>query len=94
MSRIPKRAKQLHRKLASSATGPGGIYLYKPLLHLLLPSWVSHLIVLDTDLFLFADIAQLWRASTLLPSNRIPPPPPVLALHPLAERCPYPVLSP
>ena len=51
-----------YKRLASSATGPGPIYLYKPLLHLVLPRWLEKVIVLDTDIFLFSDIAQLWAA--------------------------------
>ena len=52
-----------------TATGPGPIYLYKPILHLVLPTWLHHIIVLDTDLFLFEDIAGLWHAahSVLVP---------------------------
>ena len=58
---ISADAKALYRALSRTATGPGPIYLYKPLLHLVLPTWLSHVIVLDTDLFLFSDIAGLWE---------------------------------
>ena len=56
---IPRDAKQLHHRLAETATGPGGIYLYKPLLHLVFPREVERLIVLDTDIFLFDDLSRL-----------------------------------
>lgn len=58
--RIPNEARALYRQLSRTATGPGPIYLYKPLLHLVLPQWLTRVIVLDTDLFLFSDIAGLW----------------------------------
>ena len=56
----PSVARALYKQLSRTATGPGPIYLYKPLLHLVLPRWISRLIVLDTDLFLTSDIAGLW----------------------------------
>jgi hypothetical protein len=56
----PPVAQSLYKQLSRTATGPGPIYLYKPLLHLVLPSWLTKLIVLDTDLFVTADIAGLW----------------------------------
>ena len=58
---IPREAQQLYRALSRTATGPGPIYLYKPLLHLVLPTWLSHVIVLDTDLFVFSDVRELWQ---------------------------------
>ncbi len=57
---VPVAAAALYRQLSRTATGPGPIYLYKPLLHLVLPRWIVRLIVLDTDLFFFSDIAGLW----------------------------------
>ena len=56
----PPVARQLYKQLSRTATGPGPIYLYKPLLHLVLPPWLTKLIVLDTDLFVTADVAGLW----------------------------------
>lgn len=35
--------------------------MYKPLMHLLLPRWVPRVILLDSDLFMFADVVHLWR---------------------------------
>jgi hypothetical protein len=58
---IPRKVRDLYRRLSHSATGPGPIYLYKPLLHLVLPKSLSRVIVLDTDLFLFEDLLGLWR---------------------------------
>lgn len=58
---IPRKVRDLYRRLSHSATGPGPIYLYKPLLHLVLPKSISRVIVLDTDLFLFEDLLGLWR---------------------------------
>lgn len=70
----------LHSKLASQATGPGPVYLWKPLLHLVLPSWVERVVVLDLDVFLFSDIAQLWRRFERFP------PPALIGL--VEEQCP------
>ena len=58
---IPSHVRDLYRRLSSSATGPGPIYLYKPLLHLILPATLKRIIVLDTDLFLFEDLLGLWN---------------------------------
>lgn len=58
---LPRAALALHGRLSSQATGPGPVYLWKPLLHLALPAWVERVIVLDLDIFLFSDIAELWR---------------------------------
>ena len=57
---ISASTRMLYKRLSRTATGPGPIYLYKPLLHLVLPQWLSRVIVLDTDLFLFEDVAGLW----------------------------------
>ena len=51
----------LFKKLSSQATGPGPVYLWKPILHLVLPLWVERVIVLDLDVFFFSDIALLWQ---------------------------------
>jgi len=57
--RLPPAAQCLFSGLARLAHGPGPAYLYKPLLHWLLPS-VRRLILLDTD------------TVTLIPSLRDP----------------------
>ena len=36
------------------------MYLYKPLLHLLLPAWLPKVLVLDADVFVVADVRRLW----------------------------------
>ena len=77
---IPASVKALFKRLSSTATGPGPIYLYKPLLHLVLPSWLSHVIVLDTDLFLFSDISGLWAEFARFKKNEL--------LGVAAEQCP------
>ena len=56
--RISSSTRALYRRLSSTATGPGPIYLYKPLLHLVLPRSIERVIVLDTDLFFFADVCR------------------------------------
>ena len=77
---IPASVKALFKRLSSTATGPGPIYPYKPLLHLVLPSWLSHVIVLDTDLFLFSDISGLWAELARFKKNEL--------LGVAAEQCP------
>ena len=57
---ISESAKTMYKALSATATGPGGLYLYKPLLHLVLPRTVPRVIVLDTDLFVFASLRGLW----------------------------------
>lgn len=57
----PSFVKSLHSELCQLALGPGCVYLWKPLLHLVLPRWVVRAIVLDADVHFFADISTLWR---------------------------------
>ena len=57
---LPPSAQCLFRGLQRLAHGPGPAYLYKPLLHFLLPS-VRQLILLDTDTVVLRPIAELWR---------------------------------
>jgi hypothetical protein len=61
IAELPPAVRALHSRLSRTATGPGPLYLWKPLLHLVLPRSVSRVIVLDTDIFLFEDIAGLAR---------------------------------
>ena len=76
----PPVAQSLYKQLSRTATGPGPIYLYKPLLHLVLPSWLTKLIVLDTDLFVTADVAGLWGEFARFSSTAL--------LGLAAEQCP------
>ena len=92
---ISESAKTMYKALSATATGPGGLYLYKPLLHLVLPRTVPRVIVLDTDLFVFASLRGLWdlfgRFDTpqliglaqARPPHTCPPMPPT---HPPARR--------
>ncbi|KAL3918243.1 MAG: hypothetical protein SGPRY_006091, partial [Prymnesium sp.] len=57
LERMPPRAKMLHRGFANLTHGPGAIYMWKPLLHYLLP--FERLIVLDSDVALLRDLAEL-----------------------------------
>ena len=57
----PAEAKLLHSSLAMTASGPGRSYLWKNLLHLVLPLSVPRLIFLDADLFLYSPISRLWN---------------------------------
>ena len=59
LSRMPADAQKLHRGFANVTHGPGGIYMWKPLLHYLLP--LDKAIVLDSDVALIHDLAGLWR---------------------------------
>lgn len=59
----PRWVARLHRKLvARGCQGPVcDIYMLKPLLHLYLPNSMRRVIFLDSDVFLWSDIAGLWR---------------------------------
>jgi len=61
VAQLPASVIDLHRRLSSSATGPGPIYLWKPIFHRVLPEDISKVIILDTDVFLFTDIQRLWN---------------------------------
>ena len=37
IAELDRQARQFHKSLSRTATGPGAVYLYKPLLHLILP---------------------------------------------------------
>ena len=50
----------VYRGLARLAHGPGPAYLYKPLLHYLMPT-VRRLILLDTDIVVLQPIERLYR---------------------------------
>ena len=69
---LASSTRKLWSALSSQATGPGPLYLYKPLLHLILPTWVERVIVLDLDVFFFRDVSLLWRRfATFAPSEVI-----------------------
>ena len=50
--------------------GPGPQYLYKPLLHFLLPT-VKRLILLDTDTIVLQPIGELWAHFGRFPSGAV-----------------------
>ncbi|KAL1529306.1 hypothetical protein AB1Y20_000260 [Prymnesium parvum] len=58
--RLPAPARCIHANLCRLAHGPGPQYLYKPLLHWVFPRDVKQVIVLDTDVVVVRDIAELW----------------------------------
>ena len=55
-----RKAHELHRALGATATGHGKVYLFKNIMHRLLPAWLGRVIFLDADLFFLTDIAKLW----------------------------------
>jgi len=57
---LPPDASCVYRGLARLAHGPGPAYLYKPLLHYLMPK-VRRLILLDTDIVVLRPIERLYR---------------------------------
>lgn len=57
---LPSHAQCVYAGLARLAHGPGPAYLYKPLLHYLMPT-VRRLILLDTDVVVLRPIEQLYR---------------------------------
>lgn len=57
----PAEAQALHQRLAHSATGPGRLYLWKNLLHYVLPVSVPRVLLLDSDLFFVSSVHDLWE---------------------------------
>ena len=55
----PGSTKALHERLQSTASGPGSQYLWKNLVHELLPAGLKRCVLLDADLFLFSGLADL-----------------------------------
>jgi len=53
-------ARCLYRNMGRSARGMGRHYLYKPVLHLLLPPHIEKLIMLDTDTVFVRPLSELW----------------------------------
>jgi hypothetical protein len=58
--KLPVRGQCLYDGLRRLAHGPGPEYLYKPLLHFVMPTDVRRLIVLDTDVVVVRDVADLY----------------------------------
>jgi hypothetical protein len=57
---LPRPARCLHEGLRRLATGPGRMYLVKPLLHLILPATIRKLVLIDTDIVIVRPVAGLW----------------------------------
>ncbi|EOD06792.1 hypothetical protein EMIHUDRAFT_106717 [Emiliania huxleyi CCMP1516] len=47
-------------EISATTPGNGKIFMYKPILHQILPIWVPRAVVLDTDVYFVSDIAGLW----------------------------------
>lgn len=58
--RLPKHGQCIYDGLKRLSHGPGPHYLYKPLLHWVLPTSVRRLILLDNDISLVRDVAELY----------------------------------
>ena len=56
---LPPKAQCLYDGMRRLSHGPGPHYLYKPLLHYVMPMDVHRLILLDTDVVVVRDIAEL-----------------------------------
>lgn len=57
---MPTHAECIYKGLARLAHGPGPHYLYKPLLHWIMPPDVRKLILVDHDTVLVRPVAELW----------------------------------
>lgn len=67
-----KEAACLHRNMGRSCSRQAcRAFLYKPLLHLLLPSSVQKLLVLDGDLVLLRPLSELWDEFRSFPSSAV-----------------------
>ena len=58
--RLRSHAACIHRGFAALTHGPGAEYMYKPLLHWIIPDDVKRLIVVDHDTILVRPIGELW----------------------------------
>ena len=56
---MPAEALALHQNFSHLTHGPGAVYMWKPLLHWLLP--LDRAIIIDSDVLVLADLAELWR---------------------------------
>ena len=57
--KLPTRAQCLYDGMRRISHGPGPQYLYKPLLHWVMPREVEKLILLDTDVVMVRDVREL-----------------------------------
>ena len=72
-SKLPEAALRMHRKFAKVTHGPGNIYMWKPLLHLLPSlSLVERAIVLDLDVFIPRGRTLRRCIANLTPFHRAP----------------------
>lgn len=60
LRKLPPRVSKLHAAIARTATGHGRTYLFKNLLHMVVPKWLKRVLFVDADLFFFDDVANLW----------------------------------
>lgn len=58
--KLPPVAQCLYDGMRRLSHGPGPQYLYKPLLHHVMPSDVTRLILLDTDIVMVRDVRELY----------------------------------
>lgn len=57
---LPGSAQCLYDGMRRLAHGPGPQYLYKPLLHLIVPPDVKRMLLLDTDVVMLRDVSELY----------------------------------
>ena len=70
LQKAPVAAAQMHAKLEALASGNGRMYLWKNVLHLLLPKWLPRVMFLDADLFFVSDPTLLWRQFDLFAAGQ------------------------
>ena len=58
--KLPAQGKCLYSGFKRLSHGPGPQYLYKPLLHFVVPTYVQRLIVLDSDVVMIRDVRELY----------------------------------
>jgi hypothetical protein len=73
LSSLPADAAELHRQYIRRTHGPGSIYMYKTLLHKLLPAELERVLVLDTDLYIPAphDLRGLYAEFDAFPPSAV-----------------------
>jgi len=94
LSQAPKEAHDLMAQLRLLTRGPGYTYLWKNLLHYVLPSAVRRVLLLDADIMVSAPIAELWshfgagsvaRPQPAPDPQPLPDPQPALDPQPIAD---------